>query len=143
MCDRHSLFVCPTKWTPGALAGALRMLYLTLPTQAEFELISQSLDPPLSVEEYKAKMATTSGYADALVLLTFARTFQIGISVIGPSSSYKFLGNGGEQQGVVDGTHWVAYRPQEHYYGILRDATSTGPRFHKAPAHLLIPHLLY
>jgi hypothetical protein len=107
------------------------MLYENLPSPQEHSLISQAMEPPMSVKDYKQLMLTSGGYADACVLLCFARFFNTGITVIGPTTSYTFLADGTEVKAEVDGTHWVAYSPGTsalgHYYAILREESKTRP----------------
>jgi len=98
----------------------MRALFLTLPSQDEFKVAAASTAGGISVREYKKRMGKNE-YGDNLVIAQFAKHFGRAISVIGPHTTRTFLPSGGEHSGVLEDAAWVAFRPEVHYYGVLRN----------------------
>ena len=104
----------------------LRRLFITLPTEEEFQLAAASTGDGCTVSEYKQSLAT-SGYGDNLVLAKFALHFGKSIAVITAATARTFAAGGGEHQHVDPDAVWVGHRPELHYYGIRRFRTRLRP----------------
>ena len=61
-----------------------------------------------------------NAWGDQLMLVCLARCFNRDITVIGYNSARTFLTKGGEVDGVLPDSVWIAHRAELHYYGVKK-----------------------
>eukprot|EP00973_Karenia_brevis_P090099 12401008-Karenia_brevis.AAC.1 len=96
---------------------------LSMVSEQEITVNAAAMTRPLTVQQYKSQIAQ-SMWGDNLMIIGLTRCFKKDISVIRHNSARTFLAAGGERDGVLPSSVWVAHRAELHYYGVIRSGAA-------------------